>query len=116
MRILITGISGVGKTTILAELQKHGYLVIDLDATGLCRWKNKKTGEFTEYGLTGKNYEWLTEHGWYCDIEKFKLFLSCIREDKFVFVAGLTENIREFSEIFDKIFILDTHKEMVEKR
>jgi predicted ATPase len=48
MKIRITGISGTGKTTTLAELQKHGYVVIDLDATGMCRWKNKETGEVTE--------------------------------------------------------------------
>lgn len=116
MKILITGISGVGKTTTLAELQKHGYLVIDIDATGLCRWKNTKTGENTEYGLDGKDYQWLTEHGWYCDIEKFKVLLSCIREDKLVFVSGLTENTNEFSELFDKVFILETEEAVVEKR
>lgn len=50
MKILITGVAGTGKTTALAELQKRGYLVIDLDATGLCRWRNKETGAYDEYG------------------------------------------------------------------
>ncbi|MCX6752747.1 MAG: AAA family ATPase [Candidatus Nomurabacteria bacterium] len=116
MKILITGISGAGKTTTLAELQKHGCLVIDLDATGLCRWKNIQTGEVAEYGLDGKDYKWLTEHGWYCDIEKFKLLLSCIREDKLVFVSGVTENFKEFLELFDKVFLLDTDNDILEKR
>ena len=82
MKILITGIAGTGKTTVLAELQKEGYVVIDLDATGICRWKNKETQEFTEYGETGRDYEWLTQHGWYCDIGKLRQLLSTIREDK----------------------------------
>lgn len=56
MRILLTGMSGVGKTTTLAELQKHGYVVIDLDATGICRWKNRNTGQPTEYEETGRDH------------------------------------------------------------
>jgi len=116
MKILLTGMSGAGKTTTLAELQKHGYLVVDLDATGLCEWKNIETGEKTEYGPNGKDYAWLTKHGWYCDIEKFKLFLSCIREDKIVFIAGMTENLKEFSKIFDKIFIIGAENKVIEKR
>lgn len=116
MRILLTGMSGVGKTTTLAELQKHGYVVLDLDATGICRWKNKSTGEFTEYGFTGKSSQWLAEHGWYCDMDTLKKLLSCIGANKWVFIAGMPQNIKDFSKIFDKIFVLDAGKETIEKR
>lgn len=116
MKILLTGISGTGKTTTLAELQKHGYVVVDLDATGMCRWKNKETGEVTEYGSTGRNYEWLTKHGWYCDINILKKLLSCIREDKDVFVAGIAENIEEVVQEFDNVFILDTTDQVIKER
>ncbi len=116
MRILITGMSGVGKTTALAELQKLGYVVIDLDATGICRWKNKTTQSIVEYGLDGKDAEWLNEHGWYCDLETLKTLLSCIREDKYVFVAGMPENIKEFSEIFNKTFVLKADDNAIAKR
>lgn len=116
MKILITGISGTGKTTALAELQKYGYVVIDLDATGICRWKNKETQEFTEYGETGRDYDWLTQHGWYCDIDKLKQLLSSIREDKDVFVAGIAENIEELVEEFDKVFIFTAPDTVVKER
>lgn len=116
MKILITGMSGVGKTTTLAELQKQGYLVIDADATGMCIWKNHKTKEKVEYGPDGRNAEWLAEHGWYCDIPQFKSFLSHIRKDKHVFVSGLAENIAEFSKIFDKVFVLELEKELIAER
>lgn len=116
MKIFITGIAGTGKTTVLSELQKHGYVVIDLDATGICRWKNKETQEFVEYGETGRDYEWLTKHGWYCDVEKLKQIMSVIREDEDVFVAGIAENIEEVSQEFDKVFIITASDTIVKER
>ena len=116
MKVFITGISGTGKTTTLAELQKHGYVVIDLDATGMCRWKNKATGEITEYGPVGRDYQWLTEHGWYCDIPTLKTLLSSMREDKDVFVSGITENIEDVIHEFDKVFILTADDTVIKDR
>lgn len=106
MKILITGAAGTGKTTALAELQKRGYLVIDLDATGLCRWRNKITGEYAEYGKERKDTSWFDQHRWYCDNETLTKFLSHIRPDKEVFVGGVVKNIVEVGEKFDKKFLL----------
>lgn len=116
MRILITGIAGTGKTTALAEIQKHGYVVIDLDATGICRWKNKETQEVKEYGPDGRDLEWLSLHGWYCDIPTLKKMLSCIREDKDVFVAAIAENIEDVVKEFDMVFVLNTSDEVIRNR
>lgn len=116
MRILITGIAGTGKTTTLAELQKHGYVVIDLDATGMCTWKNIATGEITEYGTTGRDQKWINEHGWYCDILTLKKLLSCIREDKDVFVAGVSENLEDVAKEFDKIFFFNASDDIIKER
>ncbi len=116
MKILITGIAGTGKTTTLAELQKHGHVVIDLDATGICRWRNKETQEVTEYGPDGRDTEWLNLHGWYCDIPTLQKLLSCIREDKDVFVAAITENIEELAKEFEKVFVLNANDDVIRNR
>lgn len=116
MKILITGIAGTGKTTTLAELQKRGLAVIDLDATGICRWKNKKTQEITEYGPDGRDVEWLNLHGWYCDIPTLQKLLSCIREDKDVFVAAIAENIEDVAKEFDKVFVLNASDNVIRDR
>jgi len=116
MKIFITGIQGVGKTYVLSELQKYGFVVIDLDATGICKWKNRKTEEFTEYGMSGRDPKWLSQHGWYCDMATLKKLLSCIRDDKKMFVAGIAENLKELTEEFDKVFLLSADDENVRER
>jgi len=116
MKIFITGIAGTGKTTVLAELQKRGYVVIDLDATGICRWKNITTGEITEYGPAGKDQKWLNEHGWYCNIDILKKLLSCIREDKDVFVAGFIDNIEDVIREFHKVFLFVASDSVIKER
>jgi len=116
MKIFLTGIAGTGKTTVLAELQKRGFVVIDLDATGICSWRNITTGEITKYGPNGRDAKWLNEHEWYCDIETLKKLLSCIREDKDVFVAGFVDNIKDVVREFDKVFMLTTSNSIVKER
>lgn len=116
MKIFLTGIAGTGKTTVLAELQKHGYVVIDLDATGICRWKNMSTQEVAEYGPDGRDQKWLNEHEWYCDIDILKKLLSCIREDKDVFVAGFVDNIEDVVKEFHKVFLLTAPDKVVKER
>lgn len=100
----------------MAELQKRGLVVIDLDATGICRWRNKETQEVTEYGPDGRDVEWLNLHGWYCDIPTLQKLLSCIREDKDVFVAGCSENIEDVAKEFDKIFVLNASDNVIRDR
>ena len=106
----------MGKTSVLAELQKYGFVVIDLDATGICRWRNKTTKEFTEYGPSGRDPEWLAQHEWYCDVSTLKTLLSCIREDKDIFVAAMPHNVSEFAHDFDKIFLLTANEDVIRKR
>jgi len=33
-RVLLTGMSGTGKTTVLAELQRRGHMTVDTDYNG----------------------------------------------------------------------------------
>src|SRR5690606_492063 len=83
---------------------------------GICRWRNIETKEFAEYGLNGRDADWLSKHGWYCDIEILKKLLSCIREDKDVFVAGITENIEEVFKCFDRVYVLNANDEVIKDR
>jgi dephospho-CoA kinase len=37
-RILVTGMSGTGKSSVLAELGRRGYRVVDTDDPGWTEW------------------------------------------------------------------------------
>jgi broad-specificity NMP kinase len=43
-RILVTGISGTGKSTVLAQLQRLGFEVVDTDHGGYTEWSEKEGG------------------------------------------------------------------------
>jgi broad-specificity NMP kinase len=43
-RILITGMSGTGKSSVIEELNRRGYPAIDLDADEWCEWKPDTDG------------------------------------------------------------------------
>jgi dephospho-CoA kinase len=39
--ILVTGMSGTGKSTALAELRRHGFEVVDTDEPGWTEWSEE---------------------------------------------------------------------------
>ncbi len=103
----ITGVPGIGKTTLLNELQKRGYATIDIDyVPGLCYWINRTSKEPVEF-LPGGGDEWEKKNTWICDKEKLHELLNQQTEET-LFVCGLTNNQAEFIDLFDKVFLLQT--------
>lgn len=43
-KVLLTGMSGTGKTTALAELRRHGFEVVDTDLPGWTEWSDREAG------------------------------------------------------------------------
>lgn len=43
-RVLVTGMSGTGKSTALARLRRHGFEVVDTDQPGWTEWSDEKAG------------------------------------------------------------------------
>lgn len=103
-KILVTGVSGTGKTTVLKEMKKQGFTAIGLDETpDLSYWVHKKTGE----KLIKKaefSKEFLSEYEWVCDLELLATLLAQYAES--VVVAGNVENILECMEYCDETLLL----------
>ena len=78
-RVLVTGMSGAGKTTVLDELRRRGHLTLDTDYDG---WV-------------------LADRTW--DESRMAAFL---RDHDDVFVAGTAENQGRFRDRFDHVVLL----------
>jgi len=117
MKILITGIAGSGKSTIIAELQRRGRKVIDLDDCGVCVWVNKKTGIQAEYH-EGAGKEWIENHRWQVVVPRLIGLLNSFGNDKDIFVGGKVARIQlgEIKEIFDRIYLLIPDDAIIHER
>ena len=107
MRILITGIAGSGKTTLIKELKNRGYIAIDLDDSGICEWVNKNTGEVSSY-CEGAGKDWIKNHRWQVIVPKLVELLNTFPQDQNIFVGGkiARAQVHELKKVFDKIYLL----------
>lgn len=109
-KIYITGVSGTGKSTLAAELNKRGIVAFDVDAVpGLCHWQNKETKEkATDYNY-GADKAWLGAHDWVADEEQLSKLLE--KADTVV-VLGITSNQEGYFHLFDRVFLLHCSPEV----
>jgi broad-specificity NMP kinase len=106
MKVLITGIAGTGKSTIVKALNERGILAIDLhDVPGLMFWQNKVSKEKVEYSPI-HSHEWFDTVDRICDIDKLKNILN---EHEDIVVAGTAgDNQLEYFPLFNKIILLQS--------
>lgn len=113
--ILVTGVSGSGKSVLCGELEKLGYKAYDIDdVKGLCRMVHKKTGKPIK-NQDNTNLEQVRQHDWICNKRKLK---SIMRKNPkgMVFYCGSVSNADELLTLFDKIFLLKAHQRVLSKR
>ena len=95
MKVLITGMSGTGKSTVIKALAKAGQRAVDLDADGWSRWAP------CEGDPTGAK----PGHDWMWDeVRLFELLAEATDEP--LFVAGCAPNMGRFTPLFDRIILL----------
>ncbi|WP_372424776.1 AAA family ATPase [Salinarimonas chemoclinalis] len=93
--ILITGMSGTGKSAVVAALVARGRSAIDLDADGWSEWvpcEGDPTG-------ARAGYDWLWNEA------KLAGLLAAER-DAPLFVAGCASNMGAFVRLFDRVVLL----------
>lgn len=113
--ILITGISGSGKSSVCNELRKRGYKAYDIEnMAGLFAMIDKRTGKPTEK-YDKDNLNWVKQYDWICDKNKLR---KLVRKNAkgIVFYCGTASNFDELLFLFDKIFLLKARINTLRKR
>jgi dephospho-CoA kinase len=92
-RVLLTGMSGTGKSTALAELRKRGFEVVDTDAPGWTEWSDHEAG-----------YVWREDR-----------IAELLGRDRGVplYVSGTVSNQGRFYSCFDAIVLLSAPAELL---
>ena len=95
-RILITGMSGTGKSTVIEQLAARGHRAIDLDAP-----------EWSEYGPEG-DWRWRED--------RVQALLDAVDSDEILFLSGCAENQGKFYPQIDKVVLLSAPAEVITER
>ena len=103
-RVLVTGLSGTGKSSALAELGRRGYRVVDTDDPG---WREYR--EHPEPSDELHRGEWL----W---VEDRIIGLLDSDDDRPLFVQGCVRNQSKFYDRFDAVVLLSAPVEVMLER
>ena len=92
--MLVTGISGVGKSSALAELARRGYRVVDTDDPG---WR--------EHRAYPEPIDELHRGEWLWVVDRMNALLD-VDDSRSLFVGGGARNQAEFYHRFDAVVLL----------
>jgi broad-specificity NMP kinase len=95
-RILVTGMSGTGKSTALAELARRGFSVVETDVAPWSEWSEKAGGYVWNEKLVGE----LLDH----------------EQETTLFVSGTVSNQGRFYPRFDAVVLLSAPTDVLLRR
>ena len=97
-RILITGMSGTGKSAVTRELAARGYRAHDLDTPEWSQWVDADPSDTLTPGA-GKDWVWRED--------RVRALLSSGRQDgTTLFVSGCAENMDRLFPLIDTVILL----------
>ena len=104
-RVLLTGMSGSGESTLVAELTSRGFAAVDADSDEWSEWVE------TDGDPTGTN----PGHDWYWREDRIRDLLASPDID-LLFVSGCAENMVKFYPQFDHIILLSAPAPVILER
>jgi dephospho-CoA kinase len=108
-RILVTGMSGTGKSSVIAELAARGYKAVDADSAEYSEWV-EVSGDTSALGSP----KWGTKD-WVWREDRVQDLLSTENAD-LLFVSGCAANIGKFLPQFDHVVLLSAPAEVIVER
>lgn len=109
-RILLTGISGVGKSTVTDELARHGYTAVDADGDAFSEWV-VVSGKLVE--AAGTPVE--ADRDWVWREDRIAQLLSS-EDTELLFVSGCAANMGKFLPQFDQVVLLSAPADVMIER
>ena len=108
-RILITGISGTGKSTVIGTLAARGYQAIDADCDAFSEW----VAVSDDAGTPGTPVE--ADRDWVWRTDRMQALLSTEDAD-LLFVSGCAPNMGQFLPQFDHVILLSAPASVIVER
>ena len=108
-RILLTGMSGTGKSTVIGELAARGYKAVDADCDEFSEWVEVigDSGPFESPVEVDRDWVWRED--------RIQDLLSTEDTDV-LFVSGCAENMPKFFPQFDLIVLLSAPASVIVER
>jgi len=110
-RILLTGISGVGKSTIISEFSARGYKAVDADCDEYSAWTLVEPSDVPD--VLGSPVE--EGRDWVWREDRIRDLLSAEDADT-LFLSGCAANMRKFLPEFDQVILLSASAEVIIQR
>ncbi len=108
-RILVTGMSGTGKSSVIRELAARGYWAVDADSPAYSEWV-EVTGDTGALGSP----EWGASD-WMWREDRVQELLST-EDANVLFVSGCAANMGKFLPQFDHVILLSAPAEVIVER
>ena len=96
-RVLLTGMSGTGKSTVIRALAARGYTAVDTDSDEWCEWVDIGVGAERAGMAAGPDWVWRADR-----IGR----LLATEDADVLFVSGCKSNQGQFYRHFDHIILL----------
>jgi shikimate kinase len=106
-RVLITGMSGTGKSTVIAALAGRGHRAHDLDTPEWSHWVDVDLSD-TLTPRQGKDWVWRED--------RVRALLLSAPDDGILFVSGTAENMAQFYPLIDRVILLTAPVETLMRR
>jgi shikimate kinase len=108
-RILLTGVSGVGKSTVTSEIAKRGFKSVDADGDEYSHWE----AVVDDSDVAGTPVE--PDRDWVWREDRISELLSTEDADV-LFVSGCAANMGPFLSRFDRVILLSTPRDVIAER